>query len=63
MSFVNNFNTVNKVKMKYEVIAANIARLKTIKSDSYFHALNQIYITKIVKHNNTVFKFENKTLK
>ncbi len=65
MSFVGNFNAANKVKMKYEVIAANIARLKTIKSDSYFHALNQIYITKIVKHNNTNtgFKFENKTLK
>lgn len=67
MSFVNNFNMLNKVKIRYDVIAVNIARLKTIKSDSYFHPLNQIYITKIVKHNNKHnnigFKFENKTLK
>ena len=67
MSFVNKFNPLGKVKMKYEVIAVNISRLKTIRSDSYFHSLNQIYITKIVKYNNkynnTGFKFENNNLK
>lgn len=74
LSYIDKFNLGNKskIKIKYDVIAVNIARLKTInESDSYFHPLNQIYITRLVKcskrYNNkyskTGFKFENKDIK
>lgn len=68
MSFINKFNLSNKNKMKYDVITVNIARLKEIKSDSYFHPLNQIYITKIVKYINlnqrsgVSFKYDTKLI-
>ncbi len=56
LSFINNFNNSdskndknNNFEIRYEIISVNVARLKSIKKDSYFQALNQIYITKIIK--------------
>ncbi len=66
MSYINKFNLSNKskIRIKYDVITVNISRLKTInESDSYFHPLNQIYITRLVKYSKTGFKFENKNIK
>ncbi len=37
------------IEVKYEIISVNVSRLKSIKEDSYFQALNQIYIVKIIK--------------
>ena len=37
------------IEIKYEIISVNVSRLKSVKEDSYFQALNQIYIVKIIK--------------
>ncbi len=47
MSFIEN----NKNKIKYEIISLNISRLKSISYSSYFKALNQVYLIKIIKNN------------
>ena len=47
MSFIEN----NKLKIKYEIISLNISRLESISYSSYFKALNQVYLIKIIKNN------------
>ncbi|MHB8282032.1 MAG: precorrin-6y C5,15-methyltransferase (decarboxylating) subunit CbiE [bacterium] len=47
MSFIEN----NKNKIKYEIISLNISRLESISYSSYFKALNQVYLIKIIKNN------------
>ncbi len=47
MSFIEN----NKFKIKYEIISLNVSRLESISYSSYFKALNQIYMIKIIKNN------------
>lgn len=50
ISFINEYNASNKkFRLDYSTVAANISRLKDIQSDSYFQALNQVFITKIKK--------------
>jgi precorrin-6y C5,15-methyltransferase (decarboxylating) CbiE subunit/precorrin-6Y C5,15-methyltransferase (decarboxylating) CbiT subunit len=48
MSFIEN----NKLKIKYEIISLNISRLESISYSSYFKALNQVYLIKIIKNIN-----------
>lgn len=48
MSFIEN----NKNKIKYEIISLNISRLESISYSSYFKALNQVYLIKIIKNIN-----------
>ncbi|MHB1661172.1 MAG: precorrin-6y C5,15-methyltransferase (decarboxylating) subunit CbiE [bacterium] len=51
LSFIKNYNLKrnNNIEIKYEIISVNVSRLKSINEDSYFQALNQIYIVKIIK--------------
>ncbi len=53
LSFIGNFKPKGDggSPIKYELISVNVSRLKSLndKEDSYFHALNQIYIAKIIK--------------
>ncbi len=46
MSYIEN----NKSKMRYELISLNISRLESISYSSYFKALNQVYLIKIIKN-------------
>ena len=46
MSYIEN----NKSEMRYEVISLNISRLESISYSSYFKALNQIYLIKIIRN-------------
>ena len=43
ISFIKNAG------LKYEIVSLNVSRLKSIGETSYFQALNQIYVIKIVK--------------
>ncbi len=56
LSFIKDFNQEGdkNIGLKYEIISINVSRLKSIKDkdDSYFQALNQIYIVKIGKSAN-----------
>ncbi len=44
-----NKNEDGNIEIKYEIISVNVSRLKSIREDSYFQALNQIFIVKIIK--------------
>jgi precorrin-6Y C5,15-methyltransferase (decarboxylating) CbiT subunit/precorrin-6y C5,15-methyltransferase (decarboxylating) CbiE subunit len=45
MSYIEN----NKSKIRYEIISLNISRLESISYSSYFKALNQVYLIKIIR--------------
>lgn len=51
LSFIKDYGLKqnNDSEIKYEIISVNVSRLKSIKEDSYFQALNQVYIVKIEK--------------
>jgi len=45
-SYIEN----NKSKIRYEIISLNISRLESISYSSYFKALNQVYLIKIIRN-------------
>ncbi len=42
-------NFIKNTGLKYEMVSLSVSRLKSIGETSYFQALNQIYVVKIVK--------------
>jgi precorrin-6Y C5,15-methyltransferase (decarboxylating) len=57
-------NFIKNTGLKYEMVSLNVSRLKSIGETSYFQALNQIYVIKIVKkflNQNVLTKAETKT--
>ncbi|MGC8555125.1 MAG: precorrin-6y C5,15-methyltransferase (decarboxylating) subunit CbiE [Candidatus Acidulodesulfobacterium sp.] len=57
-------NFIKNAGLKYEMVSLNVSRLKSIGETSYFQALNQIYVIKIVKkflNQNALIKAGTKT--
>jgi len=54
LTFIKNYDLKggDNIEIKYEIISVNVSRLKSVNvnEDSYFQALNQIYIIKIIKN-------------
>jgi precorrin-6Y C5,15-methyltransferase (decarboxylating) len=51
LAFISDYFSKDSknIEIKYEIVSVNVARLKSVNEDSYFQALNQIYIVKITK--------------
>jgi Precorrin-6B methylase 2 len=51
LTFIKDYGLkeYGNIEIKHEIISVNVSRLKSVKEDSYFQALNQIYIIKIIK--------------
>ncbi len=52
LTFIKDYGLkeYGNIEIKHEIISVNVSRLKSVKEDSYFQALNQIYIIKIIKY-------------